>query len=64
MFRNRKINTKPPQRLSTQKLMLLQNQIDTRLSRYAQLEFAKHCYENFRKAFDENNCAGGLNRYF
>jgi len=59
MFRDRKINHKPPQRLPTQKLILLQNQIDSRLSRYAQIEFAKHCYTNYRKAFDANNGAGG-----
>ena len=45
MRQQRRTQTKPPQRLEKEKL--IQDEIDQKLTRYAQLKFVEHVYKNF-----------------
>ena len=60
MFRQRKKNYKQPNRLPLRKLRMLQQEIDLRLQRYAQLTLAKHMYTVYKQMLAENDSAGNL----
>lgn len=51
-------NKSPPIRLPLEKLRNLQEEIDRRLMRAAQLEFASHYYEKYKEALASNSKAG------
>jgi hypothetical protein len=58
MKRKFKKNKKPPQRLPKEASQQLQADLDKRLCRLAQLEFAEHYYNNYMKALQENHDSG------
>ena len=60
MFRKYKKNRKPAQRLPVDCVKQLQVEIDGRLSRSAQLVFAKHMYKEYQKALNDNSALGNV----
>lgn len=54
MRQNTRTQTKPPKRLEEEALLKLQEKIDGRLSRYAQLQYALFLAKNYFAALEKN----------
>jgi len=59
MRQHNRTQTKPPKRITPNNLAKLQSELDNRLSRYAQLQYFKHLYSNWKKE-KENSSEVGL----